>query len=336
MQRVKKWGLIGLFILLGLEVLTFAPKRLNTPQEVANKPKVQTGVPQSAVTTMSQMMHGVHLVETANGKKEWELDSDYAQGFKDKGTWKLQGVHVKFFGRAGTEYSVTGDKGTVQTETKDMQINGHVVTTTSDGYMVKSNSLKYDAHQKILTTPDHVEMTGPETKEGKFEMEGRGLYADLDTSVMNLKEKVRASKSVAGDRNMVIHSVWSRINGKTNEAHFEKDVQVDLENVRMTGNQADFVYDNNSKLLKSLLLVGNVRVTDRQRWAASQKAQVLFAENEFILSGNPRVLQDENELRGEEIHFINGGKEVKVLKAKARVENEFNQLNTNSAKRPQP
>ncbi|MDZ4677806.1 MAG: LPS export ABC transporter periplasmic protein LptC [Oligoflexia bacterium] len=335
MRRLKKWGLAALFILLGLEILTLAPKSLNTPQEAAIKPKVdKTLAPKSAVTTMSQMMHGVHLVETSAGKKEWELDSDYAQGFKDKGTWKLQGVHVKFFGAAGTEYSVTGDKGSVHTETKDMEINGHVVTTTSDGYMVKSNSLKYVSTDKTLSTPDHVEITGPETKDGKFEMVGRGLQAVLDTSTMTLKDQVRASKSVTGNRDMVIHSKWARINGKNNQAHFEDNVQVDLENVRMTGQQADFVYESNTKSLTSLLLQGNVRVTDRQRWAASQQAQVLFAENEFILLGNPRVLQDDNELRGEEIRFINGGKEVRVIKAKARVENELNQINSNTTKRP--
>jgi lipopolysaccharide export system protein LptA len=70
-----------------------------------------------------------------------------------------------------------------------------------------------------------------------------------------------------------------------------------------------------------LLMKGNVRVTDQKNWASSQYAQVLFEENEFVLFGNPRIIQDENELRGEEIRFLKGGKEVRVSKARAKVEN---------------
>ena len=138
MQRFKKWGLGLLLVLLGMEILTIAPKKVSDSKDA----KIQGATPppfKSAVATMSQVMHGVHLVETGLGRKEWELDAENAQGFKDKGTWKLQGVHVKFFGNNDTAYSVVGDSGTIKTETKDMEINGHVVTTTSEGYVVKNN-----------------------------------------------------------------------------------------------------------------------------------------------------------------------------------------------------
>src|ERR1035438_3482920 len=138
MKRLKTWGLVALLVLLVLEVLTIAPKKLGTaPEPVDNEPagkKQKEKAPVSTVATMSQTMQGVHLVETGEGRKQWELDSQTAQGFKDKGTWKLQGVKVKFFSINGSIYSVTGHDGTVQTETKDMFIEGNVVTNTSEGY----------------------------------------------------------------------------------------------------------------------------------------------------------------------------------------------------------
>jgi lipopolysaccharide export system protein LptA len=63
-------------------------------------------------------------------------------------------------------------------------------------------------------------------------------------------------------------------------------------------------------------------VTDESRWASSDRAQILFAENEFVLSGNPRVVQNESELRGTEIRLLNGGKDMRVIKANANLKND--------------
>jgi lipopolysaccharide transport protein LptA len=138
---------------------------------------------------------------------------------------------------------------------------------------------------------------------------------------MTLKQDVHAIKALSDEKTMNIKSSSAKINGKSGEAHFEEQVQVDLDAVRMTGNSADFEYEKDKHALKSLLMKGNVKVTDQRHWASSQYAQVLFDQNEFVLYGNPRVIQDDNELRGEEIRFLQGGKQVSVTKARARVEN---------------
>jgi LPS export ABC transporter protein LptC len=319
MRRLKRWGLVGLLILLGLEILTIAPKKVGSPQDERKQPIENLPI-RSSVATMSQRMHGVQLFGTTLGHKEWELQAISAEAFKDKGTWDLQGVKVKFFGNAGSTYTVTGESGSVQTETKDMEIRGNVVTTTSEGYVFKTKSLKYGAKNKELVTPEEVVITGPK-ENGPFQLSGRDFKATLDTSVMTLKRDVEGIKELSAEKTMNIKSVWSRINGKTGGAHFEDQVQVDLEAVRMTGESADFEYEKDSHVLKSLLMKGNVKVTDQRHWASSQYAQVLFAENEFVLYGHPRVIQDDNELRGEEIRFLDGGKQVSITKARARVEN---------------
>jgi lipopolysaccharide export system protein LptA len=238
-------------------------------------------------------------------------------------------VKVKFFGTTGSTYTVTGERGSVQVESKNMEIQGNVVTTTSEGYVFKSKSLRFLADKKELITPDEAVITGPKA-DGRFELAGIDFKASLNDNVMTLKKDTKAVKALSPEKLMNIKSVWARINGKTGEAHFEDEVQVDLESIRMTGNSADFEYQKDSHVLKSLLMKGNVKVTDQRHWASSQYAEVLFAENEFVLYGHPRVIQDDNELRGEEIRFLDGGKEVTVLKARARVENRPDFLNQGS------
>jgi lipopolysaccharide transport protein LptA len=219
-----------------------------------------------------------------------------------------------------------------------MHIEGNVVTRTTEGYAFKTKSLSYSAKTKTLTTPDFVNLWGPKS-EGRFELTGVGLNADLQGSAMDILKNVHAIKDIASNgggtptmgaandnadevKTMTIKSEKSHVNGKTSEVHFQDNVQVDIEAIRMTGNEADFLYDKKTHGLTSLLMHGNVRVTDQEHWASSQYAQVLFKKNEFILYGNPRIDQNGNEMRGEEIRFLKGGKEVRVSKAKARVEEQ--------------
>ncbi|MCC6276350.1 MAG: LPS export ABC transporter periplasmic protein LptC [Oligoflexia bacterium] len=325
----RKWKRLGqvlgfglLLAILVVEIVTFNPSRTHTIQDAGPMPTPPPiEVKTSAVETTSQEMSGAHVFGITNGRKEWELDAQQGQGFKDKGTWRLKKVKVKFFGNSNVEYLVSGDEGTVETETKDMEISGNVLTTTSDGYVVKSGAVKYLAKEKLLSTAEAFDLMGPETSDGQIRIVGAGFEADLKTNEMTLKQNVKAEKLFKNNRYMQIRSHHAKVKGKANMARFEQNVQVDMDQVRMTGDRADFLYAPGGNL-KSLLLEGNVRVTDRERLAVSRRAEILFAQNEFVLSGDPRVMQGENELRGEEIRFIDGGKEIRVIKAKARVDGE--------------
>lgn len=320
MKKLKKWALFLLFVLLGMEILTIAPKKLGTKEET-KKNKSEKENAQSQVTTTAQMMRGVRLVEAGKSGKEWELEADTAQGYKEKNAWKMQGVRTKYFGEGDSFYKVTGDAGTIELETKNMEITGNVFMETSDGFVMKTESIKFDSKLRILHTDKFVSLAGPKS-EGKFELTAYGLNANLNTNVIDLKNDVKAVREVQKTKEMNIKSVIARIEGKNNVARFEKDVQVDLEGVRMTGSVADFIYNQKTKMLDSLIMQSDVRVTDQERFASSEKAKVNFSKNEYILSGNPRVIQNDNELRGEEIHLLNGGKEVKVLRARAKVQNQ--------------
>jgi LPS export ABC transporter protein LptC len=325
MKKFRRWFIVTLFVLLGMEILTIAPKRLGKKEEVKKDKKEKST---SSIATTSQVMRGVHLVEGSAGGRVWELEADYAQGYKEKGAWKLDGVLSTYYGTNGLSYKVTGETGSYEFESKNMEIMGNVVVQTSDGFVIKCESLKFNNLSRELRTEDVIHITGPK-KDGLFELTAKGFVTDMKTNIMNLKENVKAVRSVGtGElkKDMNIKSARATIHGSNNKAHFEKDVQVDIESVRMTGNAADFQYDQKNHVLNSLLMVGDVRVTDTQHFASSERALVLFEKNEFILSGNPRVIQNDNELRGEEIHLIDGGKQVKVLRARARVENQNGEI----------
>ena len=67
-----------------------------------------------------------------------------------------------------------------------------------------------------------------------------------------------------------------------------------------------------------------MRVSDAVKFATSDNVRVFFEEEKLIFRGAPRVVQNNDELRGEEIVFLQRGDIVKVQKARARVEDVEN------------
>ena len=69
-----------------------------------------------------------------------------------------------------------------------------------------------------------------------------------------------------------------------------------------------------------MIFSGGAKVSDADKWATAQNVRVDFESNRFVFRGNPRVMQSGDELRGEEIVFLDGGRRVQVKSARARVD----------------
>lgn len=305
-----------LFALFVIEVVVIAPLKVNISQTEASS-KVGTGQTQEAEQTMS----GVHLVEANDGGKEWELWSETAYGYKENGKWLLKAVKVKFFGKDGTTYMVTGEEGTVVVQKKDIEIRGQVEMRSSNGYVFKTPRVEYDSESKTLEGPEEVYMRGPkDTENGLLELKGRNLLADLKSNIIKVRENVRANRTVGAADHMQIRSGQATFSGTTASADFRNDVVVDLGVTRITGPHAEFGYDKEAQHLSSLTVDGGARISDLNRWATADRIFMTFKKDEVTLNGSPLVVQNGNELRGEQIILSNKGRQIRVQGAKAKLE----------------
>jgi len=125
-------------------------------------------------------------VETRDGRTEWELEADSAQYFKDDNLTVFENVRVVFYSQNGINYILEGKKGRLRNDTKDMDVFGDVVVTSGDGYKLKTDSLRYSAAVKQITSNDRVVFTGPNIK-----IEGIGLLADMITDRVSVLANVR-------------------------------------------------------------------------------------------------------------------------------------------------
>lgn len=150
--------------------------------------KIHNGLSGTLVksSTADIRIEKARYVETKNGRKEWELEADSAQYFKDNDLTVFENVKVVFYSQKGVDYTLTGREGRLKNDSKDMDITGDVVVTSTDNYQLKTDSLKYTASIKQISTKDKVFFTGP-----NITIEGVGFLADLTAERASVLANVR-------------------------------------------------------------------------------------------------------------------------------------------------
>jgi LPS export ABC transporter protein LptC/lipopolysaccharide transport protein LptA len=270
---------------------------------------------------IDQVINGMHTIETQEGSKEWELWSDKATSFKSTETVELETVRAIFFSDNGVTFTVTGQKGRVQQKTKNMRVEGDVVTRSSNGYVFRTALVEYDSATRQLVAPGHVTMVGPQDPQGHaLRLTGSSMQASVKDTTIEVRRDVRAEKTLEGGRIAYIRSQKAFFTGRDKTAKFSGDVILDMDSMRITGPQAQFEYDSKGDTVRSVVFTGGARVSDSDKWATANNVKVDFESNRFVFRGNPRVVQNNDELRGDEIVFLDGGKRVQVKSARAKVD----------------
>jgi LPS export ABC transporter protein LptC len=135
------------------------------------------------------------LTEEKDGKVRWELKARIAQCFNKGNETLLEDLRVTLHNPDGGVVTLEGDRGRVDDKTRNMEVHGGVVVTSSDGVCLTTRSLRYDHDRREISTEDPVEIDGKGVK-----ILGEGLVMDLT------QEKI----SVLGGVETLIHEVPPR------------------------------------------------------------------------------------------------------------------------------
>lgn len=318
-NKVIQMALTAAFGLLLIQVVLVAPSQIRDAEQKASLLPAPPVLEKDS--DVDQSMNGMHMIETHEGQKEWELWSDKAVSFKAKEVLELETVKAIFFSDSGTTFTVTGETGRVETKSKNLRVEGDVVTRSSNGYVFRTQTMDYDSGERRIHATQAVQMLGPQDEAGQsLNLTGVGMESSLVDGTMDVLRDVRAQKTLDGGKKALIRSQRARFSAKSRAAQFFGDVVLDMENMRITGPEAKFEYEKDSDQLRSVLFTGGARVSDADKWATAQNVKVDFEKNRFIFRGNPRLVQNNDELRGEEIIFLDGGKRVQVQRARAKVD----------------
>lgn len=308
------FGLI--LVVLFIQVIIGFPIPL---EHKAEAPVVSTSLENAK--DRQQVMGEVHLVESRQGSRDWELIAKRAVGSEGEGTWNLTEVKVQFYSGKSIEYTVTGDAGEINTATKDMKISGKVVTRSANGYVFRAPAVLYSAKDRVLRSDDGVTVDTKSDNPGQgISVAGKAMEAHIDSGDIFLRDRVATTREVEKGKFFQVFSDRLKLSGKNSSARFTEHVKIEIGSLRIDGPEANFEYHPNSQLLKAVTISGGVKVSDSERYATAETVRFDPDVNQLVLFGKPRLVQNQDEVMGDVITFVDGGRKVRVEKMKAKVE----------------
>ncbi len=128
----------------------------------------------------------IRFVEDKHGQKTWELEANSIQQYQDQNIIMLEAVKVTYYTKDGRVFIISGDQGKVYQDSKNLELVGNVVLTSSDGYRLKTHSISYQHSGKRVSTPDPVEMEGEQIR-----LVGKGMLVDMEAKTFKVLSQVK-------------------------------------------------------------------------------------------------------------------------------------------------
>ncbi len=313
MRKMRSVLFLLFLVFILVEIIFIFPQQI---EKLDREAVETTGVQNSE--RVEQKMDGVHLVETQKGSRDWELFAEKARGYQGEGDWFLKKVRVQFYNLEANDFTVTGNEGEIDGKTKNIKIKGNVVTKSANGYTFYTEEIFYNSQLRKIISPGKIKMIGPADDQGEgLKLDGYNMHILVDINEMKIFKDIVAIKKMNSNQNLKIASEMATFSGKSKEAHFENNVTLNYGNMLIKGPDCFFIYSTNMKNLERINVKGGVELIDKKRRATSQDLVVDLYKTTLRLTGTPKIYQDQDEISGEEIMLLDGGKRIKINKVKA-------------------
>ncbi len=161
---------------------------------LVRRARIPRSIPTEPVATNADYrLKQIHLQEQSRDGSRWQLDAEYSETFEEQSKTTMKKVVVKVDqaakgDKAPRSWTVTGDEGDLNQETKDIVLRGNVVLVSSDGLRLETDQLNWDADEQRAWTKDAVVIyrTGAVVR-------GTGFESRVSEEVTNIKGRVRAT-----------------------------------------------------------------------------------------------------------------------------------------------
>ncbi len=134
-------------------------------------------------------MEGFRLVETERDRVAWSVQARQADLLDSKEA-QLREVEAVFNNPDGRTAALIGETGAIDTASGNASIRRgarEVRIVTSDGYLMTTDSLSWNARNREVRTNDPFKVLGRE-----IYMEGKGMTADVDLRELAVDDNVKA------------------------------------------------------------------------------------------------------------------------------------------------
>jgi LPS export ABC transporter protein LptC len=143
-------------------------------------------IPKLAGDDSKMHLEKVQFVEDKQGRRTWELEAKSVRQYEDQDLVVLEDVKVTVFTKEGRSFVLSGKQARLHQASKDMELEGDVLLTSSDGYRLKTRSIAYRHGEKKAQTADPVEIEGEELR-----VKGNGMVVDIEARTFQILNQVR-------------------------------------------------------------------------------------------------------------------------------------------------
>jgi LPS export ABC transporter protein LptC len=119
----------------------------------------------------------VHYTEVGDSGMKGEIKADVV----------FDKLAVKLVMKDGKTFEMTGDHGLLNTESRDMEIEGNVGIVSEDGDRFKTDRLRYRNSDKVIETDRPVAM-----ENRRVQVSGVGMVVSLEGKTVAILSQVRA------------------------------------------------------------------------------------------------------------------------------------------------
>jgi LPS export ABC transporter protein LptC len=182
MKRLKIAIMLSILLIGGIVLVSLWVNLVerNKAAEEADK------VPTISTEGADQRLEKIRLVEEKHGQKTWELEAKAIHHYQSENILLLEDVKVVYYAKDGRSFTLSGNQGKVHQTSKDMELTGNVLLTSTDGYRLKTKSISYQHGSKQAKTPDPVEFEGEQ-----LHLTGKGMLIDMEAKTFKVLSQAR-------------------------------------------------------------------------------------------------------------------------------------------------
>jgi LPS export ABC transporter protein LptC len=132
----------------------------------------------------------VRYTEVGDSGMTWEITADTARYQKKENMALFEKVKVRLVMKDGRVVVMNGDRGRLNTQSRDMEIEGNVDIVSENGDRISTDRLLYRNAERRIETDRPVVM-----ENGSVRISGVGMILTLDGKKVTLLSQVRANSA---------------------------------------------------------------------------------------------------------------------------------------------
>jgi len=133
-----------------------------------------------------QRLEKIRFVEEKQGKKTWELEAKAIRQYQEENVLLLEDVKVIYYAKDGRSFTISGNRGKVHQDSKNIELVGNVILTSTDGYRLRTESISYEHSTKQARTSDPIEFAGEQIR-----LTGKGMLINMEAKTFKVLSEAK-------------------------------------------------------------------------------------------------------------------------------------------------